>query len=293
MSTKTRVCVALLGGALSCVLAFWFWPRKASRHPVDQEGLAELTTALRTLLTPPTVTGEDMAAVKWFADQSSAAEGVNYAAITGLRPLLELDTNGTARHMLAMNRWGPGRTAVTELWSHKAGRSVTIDWASKRVSLSGRSSSKSGLTFAECRRTDGGAVPPRTVDIGFGYSDPDLRKGPFIWIRTRSDGRDRYVNIPYAHQGFQAAPCYAGGDYPIALKPKLSTDGACKLMGLLVVDVEKGRLVWEIKPSPGLQDYGRGYNALDKETDLMLTLTADVQAMMLIDLRGYFGKGGK
>ncbi|MFH0940209.1 MAG: hypothetical protein V1899_13155 [Planctomycetota bacterium] len=241
---------------------------------------------LSKFLTPEPTTPDDWGRVKVIRQSLPLGEiELPYAIATKLRAVLEAETNANAFHFRVANERNSDGQLTTSLWSHKAERSLLIDWTKQTVEPKERKDNVGGNVLVDRlpeQRARGDAI-----DIGFGY-EPSDRKVKIIGIdRPSGTGGVKLECIPYDHSAFISTQCFAAHDYPIAVMAKMSRQRA--LASIMVFDIVNGKLLGEIEPPLDARNTRPDF-ALDRDNDVIVAADYNVDWLMVIDVRPFILK---
>jgi hypothetical protein len=174
---------------------------------------------------------------------------------------------------------------TTRLWSHKAARSLLIDWQAAEVETQPRSTTTEGLELAETLAAE---QPSRgSLRIRFGLANLADESSECIGItvdRGLNDTRRHF--IPYKHRLFLGTQCFGAADYPVAAMPKMLLLPPRGLGTIMVFDIVRGSLICEIEPPPEART-SRPDFALDRRNNVLIAAGFDVNWLMVLDLGDY------
>lgn len=205
---------------------------------------------------------------------------IKYWIFTGMRPLLEAETNTNAYMVrLSCERNYKGELE-SQLWTNKAKHSLQVKWNRGLFSVEAPFASEDGAEprdLTEVQKTTGGRL-----SLGLGSSPKTKIKSITHSIRTQKGWYSQFA-IPYDHTGYMGYAAYIEEDeYPIGIIPKMHVKSPT-LASLLLVDLVDEKLVAETEIELG----GRPYFYIDRERNIVIAIDFFLEWMVAIDLDPY------
>ena len=208
---------------------------------------------------------------------------IDYALLTHLRPILEVDKNTAAWHLRVDCERSSDNSIKTRIWGHKAYTTIQFESKTGKISKLPPKQSDDGIELGEKP-----GIPVGRVSIIFGTM-PANRSIKCIGISTSlKDEPWHEIEIPFDYSGYTGLFAYGTMDYPIAILPKCEK-ATKRPSSLIFLDIRAGIMLGEINlPTEAMGT--RPNFGIDRTNNVIFACGFDVDWLMAIDLHPYFLK---